>query len=296
MYLSVETMMSHPRRQTIIRHLADAFIGLHAADSRAGTVFSTQQRWLMAHAGMAQYFRELAGDGPAFYSRLFLEKIETEEIAARNTAHAFLLEMQKYGVVRYRSPEKKSKTRLLSLSDATIEAIAGWLLLHLHTLDGFDDGTRSSLFRQVPTAVYFLQPAVADELIASQSMRVPRGAFAHFTWLNEGGFIMDCLMASLQPALPGEKQILTSITSAAELAERAWLSRTHLARKLRVAEDEGFLGWTGRRGRSTLWLSSEFQEEYEAYQVNKLALIDTAFNAVAKRLTDMVETHPVAAQ
>lgn len=283
--LTFDQMMSHPGRHAIVKQLAGTFVELHAADPRGGTVFSTQQRWLMAQAGMAICFRDMTGDGPAAYSGLFLDKIEAEQIAARNTAHAFMLEMRKYGTVVERSPEKKGKIRLITLPETTVAGIAMWLLVHLAVLDNFDGGTRCSQFQRTPGAVSILQPAVADALIASESMRVPKGAFAHFTWLNEGGYIMDCLISRLQPAASDATRLLTSVISISEMAEAAMLSHTHLARKLRVAEEQGFLGWTGRRGRSTLWLSTEFRDEYEAYQVRKLELIEKAFEAIEARLS-----------
>ncbi len=187
MSLSFEQMMSHPDRRAIVRHLARAFLELHAADPLTGTVFSTQQRWLMAQVGIALHFRELTGDGPPVYTASVLDKVEAEQIAARNTAHAFMLEMLKYGVVQYRSPEKKGKFRLLCLPDSMVAAITGWIGLHLYMLDCFDGGSCSDVFRRDPKSVFFVQPAVADELAASQSMRLPQGAFAHFTWLKEGG-------------------------------------------------------------------------------------------------------------
>lgn len=284
MSLSFEQMMSHPDRGAIVRRLAGAFVELHAADPLTGAVFSTQQRWLMAQVGIALYFRELTGDGPPVYTASVLDKVEAEQIAARNTAHAFMLEMLKYGVVQYRSPEKKGKVRLLCLPDSMVDAITGWINLHLHMLDCFDGGGRSAIFQRVPQSVRIVQPAVADELAASQSMRLPQGAFANFTWLKDGGHLMDQLIAGLEPEPEQAERTLTNIVSITELAEQVKVSRTHLGRKLMVAEQGGFLGWTGRRGHSTLWLSAAFRKEYDAYQINKLALVDRAFDAVSARL------------
>lgn len=284
MSLSFEQMMSHPDRGAIVRRLAGAFLELHAADPLTGAVFSTQQRWLMAQVGIALYFRELTGDGPPVYTASVLDKVEAEQIAARNTAHAFMLEMLKYGVVQYRSPEKKGKVRLLCLPDSMVDAITGWINLHLHMLDSFDGGGRSAIFQRVPQSVRIVQPAVADELAASQSMRLPQGAFANFTWLKDGGHLMDQLIAGLEPGPEQAERTLTNIVSITELAEQVKVSRTHLGRKLMVAEQGGFLGWTGRRGHSTLWLSEAFRKEYEAYQINKLALVGRAFDAVSARL------------
>ncbi|MET3615699.1 hypothetical protein ABID16_004046 [Rhizobium aquaticum] len=284
MSLSFEQMMSHPDRRAIVRHLASAFLELHAADPLTGAVFSTQQRWLMAQVGIALYFRELTGDGPPAYTASVLDKVEAEQIAARNTAHAFMLEMLKYGVVQYRSPEKKGKVRLLCLPDSMVAAITGWINLHLHMLDCFDGGCRSATFQRVPQSVRIVQPAVADELAASRSMRLPQGAFANFTWLKDGGHLMDQLIAGLEPGPEQAERTLTNIVSITELAEQVKVSRTHLGRKLMVAEQGGFLGWTGRRGHSTLWLSAAFRKEYEAYQINKLALVERAFDTVSARL------------
>ncbi len=284
MSLSFEQMMSHRDRRAIVRHLASAFLELHAADPLTGAVFSTQQRWLMPQVGIALYFRELTGDGPPVYTASVLDKVEAEQIAARNTAHAFMLEMLKYGVVQYRSPEKKGKFRLLCLPDSMVAAITGWIGLHLYMLDCFDGGSRSDVFRRDPKSVFLVQPAVADELAASQSMRLPQGAFAHFTWLKDGGHIMDHLIAGLEPAPEAAERTLTNITSITELSEQVKVSRTHLGRKLMVAEKHGFLGWSGRRGHSTLWLSEAFRKEYEVYQISKLALVERAFDAVSERL------------
>ena len=43
----------------------------------------------------------------------------------------------------------------------------------------------------------------------------------------------------------------------------------------------GSLGWSGPRGKSPLWVSSDFCREYHAAQAVKLAIIDAAFEACA---------------
>ncbi len=95
---------------------------------------------------------------------------------------------------------------------------------------------------------------------------------------------MDHLIAGLAPAPEAAERTLTNITSITELSEQVKVSRTHLGRKLMVAEKHGFLGWSGRRGHSTLWLSEAFRKEYEVYQISKLALVERAFDAMSERL------------
>ena len=63
------------------------------------------------------------------------------------------------------------------------------------------------------------------------------------------------------------------------LAERLKLSRTHLSRKLRAAEELGSIGWLGPRGHSVMWVSPGFYREYAMAQAVKLAIIDAAFEA-----------------
>ena len=59
----------------------------------------------------------------------------------------------------------------------------------------------------------------------------------------------------------------------------AKISRSHLASKLRAVEALGSIGWQGRRGRSVMWVSSGFRQEYATAQAVKLAIIDAAFAA-----------------
>jgi hypothetical protein len=284
MPLSFEEMIVHPNLVLVTRGMARAFVERREVDPRLASVFGTQQRWLLAHAAMAIYFRGLAGDGPGLHSGAFLELVEAEKIAARHTAHAFLKEMIHYGVAFYSAETKGSKTRFIGLSDVAIKGIGFWLLLHLEALDAFDGGSRAGWFQRNPEAAQLLQPALADRLLSSSRMRVPKGAFSLFTWLNNGGLVMDWLMLGLQPAEADADRILTSVTSISDIAERLNLSRTHLGRKLRDAEDLGSIGWVGRRGQSTMWLSSAFRDEYLAYQAGKLALVESALESVVHRL------------
>ncbi|MDR3374265.1 MAG: hypothetical protein P4L98_11110 [Ancalomicrobiaceae bacterium] len=284
MPLSFDQMIVHSDLESIVRKLARAFVERYEADPRLAAVFATQQRWLLAHATMAIYFRGEMGEGVGLHSRAFLALVEAEKISARHTAHAFLKEMVNYGIAQYRSGMDKTKIRYINLSDAAVAAITFWMVLHLEILDLFDGGSRKMLFKRNPLSTAFLQPELANRLLSSTNMRVPKASFSLFTWLNNGGLVMDWLILGSQPTDAGAERVLTSITSIAEISERLKLSRTHLGRKLRDAEELGAIGWIGRRGKSTLWLSTEFRDDYYKYQLGKLAIIEAAFNAVAWRL------------
>ena len=107
-------------------------------------------------------------------------------------------------------------------------------------------------------------------------MRAPEQTFSLFTWLNNGGLVMDWLMAGIEETAEAER-IATGVVSTVTLAQRLKLSRTHLSRKLRAAEELGSIGWLGQRGHSVMWVSPAFYREYAMAQAVKLAIIDAAF-------------------
>lgn len=140
-----------------------------------------------------------------------------------------------------------------------------WLMAHV---DGLDGGGRMAAFHARPALLSAIQPLIADGLIGSGEVRKPPKTFELFTWIDEGGLVMD----------RGER-ISTDVTSISAFARHLNVSRTHLGRKFSEAEAFGSLGWSGARGRSPLWVSAGFRREYHAAQAVKLAIIDAAFEA-----------------
>ena len=63
-----------------------------------------------------------------------------------------------------------------------------------------DGGGRVKAFHARPDLLRAIQPLIADGLIASDDVRNPPKTFELFTWINEGGAIMDRLIAGCQPA------------------------------------------------------------------------------------------------
>ena len=129
-----------------------------------------------------------------------------------------------------------------------------------------------------PGALARLQPPIADALLTSRPIREPARTFSLFTWLNNGGVVMEWLISGIEEQDAGAPRVPTGIVSIAALADWLKLSRTHLARKLREAEEMGSIGWEGKRGRSVMWVSDGFRREYARAQAVKLAIIDDAFD------------------
>ncbi|WP_367118450.1 hypothetical protein [Mesorhizobium sp.] len=177
------------------------------------------------------------------------------------------------------------RIRPLHLPATTLELLIGWLHMHLITLDALDGGSRLQMFQARPQTLVRLQPLIADGLISSVPVREPQQTFSLFTWLNNGGVVMDWLIAGVDPQDAGQERIPTGVLSIGDFSRWLKLSRTHLARKLRDAEALGSVGWLGRRGHSVMWISNEFYSEYLTAQAVKLAIIDAALATCMEQAT-----------
>jgi len=138
-------------------------------------------------------------------------------------------------------------------------------------------GQRLETYLGTPGALAALHPGIAEGLLLSARVRKPERTFSLFTWLNNGGLIMDWLIAGIEETDGEAERVPTAVGSIAAMAQRLNLSRTHLSRKLRDAEALGSIGWQGKRGESVMWVSSGFRQEYLTAQAVKLAIIDDAF-------------------
>lgn len=274
--LSADEIAGHPGLHVAIRQQSRLLLQIYDGNPRLASVFGTQHRWLMAQAALALHFR---GDGRGIRSARILDFVSRHGVASRNTADAFIKEMLKYGYVRLLPQAEDKRTRPLEPTEASLDALHGWVGIHLATLDRLDGGQRLEAFLGTQGALASLQPRIADGLLSSNRVRHPERTFSLFTWLNNGGLVMDWLIAGIEDADPDAERVATGIVSIAALADRLKLSRTHLARKLSDAEALGSIGWHGKRGQSVMWMSAGFRREYVTAQAVKLAIIDAAFDA-----------------
>jgi hypothetical protein len=280
MALNSDDIAGHPALHPCVRAQARALIQTFEANPRLASVFATQQRWLMAHIGLALHFRRESGDYRKEVTvARFIDVIRQNSVASRNTADAFIKEMLHYNFIEYLPAGHDGRIRPLQPTAATLEVVTGWVMAHLQTLDALDGASRLATFLGRPDGLARLQPLVADGLLSSNPVREPKQTFSLFTWLNNGGVVMDWLISGVDPRHASLDQIPTGVVSIGDFANWLKLSRTHLARKLRDAEALGSIGWLGQRGHSVMWVSNQFYLEYMAAQAVKLAIIDTAFDA-----------------
>ena len=284
MALTADEILGNPAVDPCVRKLAQALLMIHDASPRLASLFGTRQRWLMAHAACALYFRDVIANGPGGGLPMvrLLDIVEHYQVASRNTAAAFLKEMLKYDIVRHVAASEGKRNRTFEPAPTTLAALFQWHLLHLSALDGFDGGSRMATLGAQPEALQRLQPLIADGILGDNTVRKPEPTFALFAWVDEGGMVMDRLIVGCEETSPDVERVKTDATSVSGLAQRLKLSRTQLGRKLAVAEAMGSLGWVGARGKSRIWVSQGFRHEYHKAQAVKLAIIDAAYERCFK--------------
>lgn len=271
----IEQLLAHPLFDRAVQRLAGSFMAVQAAAPRLASQFSTQQRWLMSHAALSRYFRGLKIGRPGLSRREFVEEALAHGLASRNTATSFFGEALQYGLVQ----PTRTHAGLVEPAPSTLWALTEWYAGHLAALDALDDGARASRLRTSGDALLKgIEPATADALLSSAVIRVPSPGYAVFASVDEGGSLMDRLITGVDiAAARGEERALTDVTSVSALARPFNLSRTHAGRTLAAAVAIGSIGWSGVRGRSPIWLSRGFRDEYARFQATKLAIISAAF-------------------
>ncbi|MCV9940740.1 hypothetical protein OIU35_30700 [Boseaceae bacterium BT-24-1] len=271
----IERLLAQPLFDRAVHRLAQGFLAVQTAAPRLASQFSTQQRWLMSHAALSRYFRGLDLGRPGLSQREFVEEVLAHGLASRNTAASFFTEALQYGLVQ----PTRMHAGLAEPAPSTLWALTQWYAIHLTALDSLDNGARTSRLQAADGALLKgIEPATAAALLSSKMIRVPPPAYAVFASVDEGGSLMDRLMVGVDiAAARDEERALTDVSSISALARPFNLSRTHAGRTLAAAAAMGSLGWSGVRGRSPIWLSRGFRDEYARFQAAKLAIIGAAF-------------------
>lgn len=257
-----------------MRQLARDLITLHDSSPRTAELFATQQRWLLSHATAAYHFVAANAGEPGLTRRVFGYLALRHGIASRNTAHAFFDEALKYQIVQPAGDD----TDQVVPSPTALSLLIHWYAVHFQAFDLIDGGDRAARFLARPdSTLAHVQPVVAQALLSSPEVRVPGPLYTIFTWADVGGLLMDRLVAGIDlDTSPTSDRFLTDVTSISHLARAFGLSRAHASRKLSAAESIGGIGWTGRRGRSPIWISRGFYEEYASAHARKLFILDAA--------------------
>ncbi|MBB5573264.1 hypothetical protein [Rhizobium paranaense] len=268
-----EELASDLRFFTIVLGCSREMVAAYVGNPRMSSVFASQQRWLMAQAGLGLHYGGIDGEPPGFYARRFVDYVLKHEIASHNTALSFIQEMLAYRYMRHLPDSPDKRLRPIEPTEAAVEQLAKWFYIHLMVLDSLDGSQRIATFVERPELVAVLQPTVASRIIASDRVRHPGETFDLFTWANSGGVIMDYLISRIGTMDPTAARMDIGPISFSEICERFLISRTHVKRLMSKASAMGSVGWVGSPGKSHFWLSRGFIQEYWDYQAEKFAII-----------------------
>jgi len=283
MRLEENNIRKHRRFLDLIKMQSSSLMAVHEVQPRLASIFSCQDRWLMAHIGLSLYFDGLATPGAdGLTTASFVKTVVSHKIASRNTATAFLNEMLNYGIIWRRPHATDRRMHVMAPAPTTLDALTFWIEVHLATLDMIDGGSRASRFHESPGAfLAHLQPAIAKGLLHDETIMRPDQAFAHFMWMTSGFLITERLILAVETIAGDRDHLPVMLSSVGELTAGLNLSRAHSARKINEAEKLGILGWIGTKGRSQMWVSRSFVLAFLDIQAAKLAVIDAAFAELA---------------
>ncbi|MFB2550687.1 hypothetical protein [Ensifer soli] len=280
MPISVSEFASSPDFFNAILGHARTMVAGYSENPRVSSIFASQQRWLMAHAGFALHFD--TGHEGGLYAARFIAAVTGHNIASRNTAASFLQEMQAYKLLRLLSEPPDKRIRRLEPTEQAMTAMRKWVRCHLALLDSLDGGSRVATFENDPCLIARLQPFLASRILRNPRLRQPGPTFDLFTWANSGGVVMDFLFARITDFDPDMDRVMIEPFSPRDVAEHFLISKTHLKRLIGKAAEMGSNGWDGLPGKSRFWISRDFIREYWDYQAEKFALVEEAYRRAAQ--------------
>jgi hypothetical protein len=125
MSLTLELITGHPALYRCVRSQAQALIQAYGMSPRLASVFATQQRWLMAHIGLALHFRREPDDyRKQLTTARFIDVIRQNSVASRNTADAFIKEMLHYNFIEYLPATQDGRIRPMQPTVNTLDVLA----------------------------------------------------------------------------------------------------------------------------------------------------------------------------
>ncbi|MGZ9722486.1 hypothetical protein [Rhizobium miluonense] len=279
MSLSAKELAQDPNFFAELLNYTREILATYNQNQRICSVFASQQRWLMALAGFGLYYGGIDGEPPGLHANRFATYVVEHEIASHNTALSFLQQMLAEGFLRYLPVATDRRARPMEPTEEAVQQLTKWLTIHLSVLDRLDGGRRSATFAKRPELIAALQPAISAGIVNSDDLRHPGDTFDLFTWVNSGGVIMDYLISRVGLVDTATQRVVVGRIAFTDICRRFLISRTHAKRLMIRAARMQSIGWTGSSGRSQLWLSYGFIQEYRNYQAEKFAIMDAAWRS-----------------
>ncbi|WEZ83295.1 hypothetical protein P6U16_21105 [Rhizobium sp. 32-5/1] len=270
-----------PTLQQGARHL----IELYDRFPRVARLVAAQQKWLLTHAAFALHLeRDPANPLSGITAARLLEIIVEFGAASRNTATAFLAEMQAYKFIRDVPGFTNRRSRPLEPTEVSHEAMYLWFRGQMRSLDLLDGGERVRTLESHPQIFNHAQPRAAKQLIADPAWREPPLSIATFVWTESGGLILDDLMARVVNLNSENGLHWVEQLRFAELSKHFSISRTHVRRLFARVEALDLIGWEDRTVSARLWIKPLLIDDYARWQAVKFSALDKAYRDALETL------------
>ena len=289
MVLTAKELGRNEHFLSAILQSAHELMAIYSENPRIASIMAAQQRWLLAHAGFSLSLGYPDEPTPGLYGSRFIDFAVKHGIASRNTAAAFLKEMQAYKFIQPVPRSSDRRITLLEPSALTREYMTRWLHTHLIVLDTLDGGDRMAKVAIDPDVIWRMHPIIAKRIMDSDVLRNPGVTFSLFNWATSGGAVMDYLISRITSIDFAADKVLIGPLSMKVMQSQFMISKTHLKRLFKRAAEFGSVGWVGAPGKSGFWLSHTFVSEYWNYQAEKYAMIDAVSHAVLNASGDLHE-------
>lgn len=278
MALSVATLANSRRFAEAMAVMAGQLGGQFDETPRLARALVSHQRWMMTQAAFALFADHATGRdlGPGLTASTLTDWICGMGIASRNTVLTYVDQMVSYRFIRLH-PQSRKRPRSFELVEASVEAMQSWFAANLASLDHVDDGCRLGQFLQHPELLLLVQPDFARQCIDDQAWREPDSRIGLFQWTESGALVMDRFVELTMRAPLADGFYDLGMVDIPAMAERFVMSRTHLQRALKKAEEQGCIRRTGQGRTSRVYLAEAFLGDYLAWLARKSAILDAVF-------------------
>ncbi|HBF28366.1 hypothetical protein [Rhizobium sp.] len=280
MSLSAGYLALSPRFAEAIAALAKRLSVQFDTNPRLSRALVCHQRWLLTQACFALYadyaLRRL---GPGCTATSLSDWVVGEGVASRNTVHHFVESLRIYRFIRV-APDSPRRPLRYEICEQSLEAMHLWFGANLAVLDYVDGGNRAERHQKQPDLLFRVQPEFARRCMSNTNWREPSHRIGLLQWTECGALVMDefLQLAVAAPVQNGFHDL--GAVNIPAMAERFLMSRTHLQRTLKKAEEAGCIKRDGTRRGSHTFMAADFLQEYCAWVAVKSAILDETFERV----------------
>jgi len=275
---TVETLHRHPVFLSVVQNHSQAMLAQYAQFKELMRFIGSHQKWLLTYI---IYRRWILSAEPGATTRLCMTQICDDAVefglASRNTVAAFVDGLIAYGFLEKVPGSTDRRVQDLRPPEHVHMGVFLWFVNHSGSLDLIDGGKRATSFQANPDLMRKLQPAVAGHLLADPHWRKPPENVELFYAVKNGFFVLEHLIAIIDPQADPERGYCAGPVSRSFLASEFAISRSTLYRMLDTAIARQLIAFEESGETPLLYLSPAFVDDYCRWQARKFAAVHAAF-------------------